>query len=966
MKSLIKKIMFLALIGLLSSCDRDRLPTGIESMESGQIVLMLEAERPEAELASIRTDSSNIPLKKEKSEQPSPRLSAVNQLEVRVLKADNSSLTTRSFTASEGRLKGTIEVKAQNDLKVLCIGKNSGVVERYAIDDDVDVIGGRTVTLNLVSQWSAGYISRITSITPNPSTDGSYRVSWAGATGATRYILQEATSSSFTEARQAYSGSDRQASISGKSPGTYHYRVQATNSYNVTSDWSASSSVEVIVSRDTTPPDPVTDFLAVPGDRQVSLSWTNPTDQDYQGTMIRRADVPITSWKPTDGVEVYVGTDTNAVDMGLTNGTTYYYTAFTFDADSNYCTPVNASATPESPPENNIKITDGTGSRGSDVTLQVLATSDRDIVGASFDLAFDVSMLQVKSVSLGSANSTMRLSTNVEEANTSGILKVSMVDFSISNPVAAGTDREILLVTYTISADASGDTPLTLSNLELSDESAGNIPASAVEGTVFVETPPPGEILMVPIHAGNFQMGSDPGEQPVHTVTFDYSFEMSATEITQAQYEEAMGTNPSSFTGDNNRPVENVSWNNAVTFCNALSEAEGLEPCYDLSTWECDFSKNGYRLPTEAEWEYACRAGTTTNYNTGDSESDLDRAGWYKSNSGNTTHAVGGQEANSYDLYDMHGNVSEWCNDRYGVYSSESQTNPTGPEDGSDRVIRGGSWYSEAINCRSAFRYHYSTDFSNHLIGFRVVRGVIPAPSTEITMVPIPADNFQMGSTTGDPDEQPVHTVTLDYSFQMSATEITQAQYEEAMGTNPSFFTGDNNRPVEQVSWYDAVTFCNRLSEAAGLEPCYDLSTWECDFSKNGYRLPTEAEWEYACRAGTTTNYNTGDSESDLDRAGWYDVNSGGTTHPVGQKDPNAWGLYDMHGNVWERCNDWYGVYSSESQTNPTGPESGSIRVARGGSALNIADFSRSAYRSNYAGPDYTSSVSGFRVVRRL
>ncbi len=198
----------------------------------------------------------------------------------------------------------------------------------------------------------------------------------------------------------------------------------------------------------------------------------------------------------------------------------------------------------------------------------------------------------------------------------------------------------------------------------------------------------------------------------------------------------------------------------------------------------------------------------------------------------------------------------------------------------------------------------------------------------------------------------------------MSIYEITQGQYQSVIGTNPSHSFGVGAYyPVYNVHWHDAVTFCNKLSDSAGLERCYNESTGACDFTKNGFRLPTEAEWEYACRAGTTTAYYTGDSESDLARAGWYDVNSSNVAHPVGQKTLNAWGLYDMHGNEWEWCNDWYGSYSSESATNPTGAQTGSTRVFRGGGWGNNGGSSRSASRNSNS--PYAGNVGiGFRVVR--
>jgi formylglycine-generating enzyme required for sulfatase activity len=168
---------------------------------------------------------------------------------------------------------------------------------------------------------------------------------------------------------------------------------------------------------------------------------------------------------------------------------------------------------------------------------------------------------------------------------------------------------------------------------------------------------------------------------------------------------------------------------------------------------------------------------------------------------------------------------------------------------------------------------------------------------------------------------------------------------------------------VECVSWYDAIEYCNKRSQREGLTPAYTINgtnvTW--NRSANGYRLPTEAEWEYACRAGTTTAYNTGASITD--NMGWYRENSGDTTHPVGQKPANAWGLYDMHGNVREWCWDWYGDYSDEAQTDPMGAPSGSDRVPRGGSWYNSAQYVRSASRNYYSLSDRDYGL-GFRVAR--
>jgi formylglycine-generating enzyme required for sulfatase activity len=230
-------------------------------------------------------------------------------------------------------------------------------------------------------------------------------------------------------------------------------------------------------------------------------------------------------------------------------------------------------------------------------------------------------------------------------------------------------------------------------------------------------------------------------------------------------------------------------------------------------------------------------------------------------------------------------------------------------------------------------------------------------------MVRIKGGTFAMGSPASEPereDNELQHSVTVR-SFYMGRYEVTQREWFDIMGYDTSSFSGDN-LPVETVSWYDAVEYCNRRSLREGLTPAYTINgenvTW--NWKANGYRLPTEAEWEYACRAGTTTPYYTGSS---VDSAGWYGNNSDGKTHPVGQKQPNAWGLYDMHGNVWEWCWDWYGEYPRGAQTDPTGAGSGSLRVPRGGSWGGYARDLRSAYRFRFL-PAYRFDGLGFRLAR--
>ncbi|MFC1551920.1 SUMF1/EgtB/PvdO family nonheme iron enzyme [Candidatus Latescibacterota bacterium] len=567
-------------------------------------------------------------------------------------------------------------------------------------------------------------------------------------------------------------------------------------------------------------------------------------------------------------------------------------------------------------------------------------------------------------------------------------------------------------------------------------------------------------IHMAHVSEGSFEMGTNDGnndsEKPAHTVNLS-SFHMSKYEITQEQYETVVGENPSYHTEHPSLPVENVSWYDAVRFCNRLSDTSGLERCYDETTWECDFGKNGFRLPTEAEWEYAAIKEFYSGDEIGEIGEKIRNAGWMNRNSYGKTHLVGQNIPNEFGLYDMIGNVSEWCHDWFQTdyYKQSPLYNPYGPEIGTDRSYRGSCSLYEEYFChpfRREIWYSAVPDYVNNYLGFRIARrenytiqgkilnndgiglkGVsvyitgaitdtnlttdengtysltgflggnytitlhkacytfspdslnvtvsgadatvsnIQATLKEgynvqegIPFANIPAGSFEMGSTEGQSDEQPVNTVTLD-GFYMSATEITQEHYETVMGMNPSVFSGNNNLPAEMVIWLDAAQYCNKLSVQAGLELCYDENTWECDINKNGYRLPTDAEWEYACRAGTTTKYYTGDEESDLARAGWYSENSGDMTHLVGLKEPNYWGLYDMHGNVREWCNDWFVVeyYDVTKTHNPIGPKSGLSHVTRSGGHSNDADYNGATLRDKHlpGGPD--PSI-GFRIVRSL
>jgi formylglycine-generating enzyme required for sulfatase activity len=238
-----------------------------------------------------------------------------------------------------------------------------------------------------------------------------------------------------------------------------------------------------------------------------------------------------------------------------------------------------------------------------------------------------------------------------------------------------------------------------------------------------------------------------------------------------------------------------------------------------------------------------------------------------------------------------------------------------------------------------------------------------------VEMVFIPAGTFEMGSKNGKEDAAPIHKISVD-SFLMDRFEVTQAEYEKQGVPNPSHFKGPD-LPVEQITWPQAAYYCNLRSRADGLNPCYDEQTSACDFAADGYRLPTEAEWEYACRAGSTTDYAFGNDDSRLAGFAWFADNAGKKTHPVGKKSPNRWGLFDMHGNVAEWCNDVYdpNYYASSPPANPHGPADGKQYVLRGGSWNSAPPVLRSGYRlgeiAGFSDACLARDAIGFRCVSK-
>ncbi len=257
-----------------------------------------------------------------------------------------------------------------------------------------------------------------------------------------------------------------------------------------------------------------------------------------------------------------------------------------------------------------------------------------------------------------------------------------------------------------------------------------------------------------------------------------------------------------------------------------------------------------------------------------------------------------------------------------------------------------------------------------------------PAGSTHNVasdMVLVAGGTFTMGDSSSVPFVLPRHSVTLD-SFYIGKTEVTQGEWKSVMSTNPIYFRSvGEDAPVENVTWYDCISFCNKLSIREGKTPCYSVSgktdpaAWPkdtatlnsvvCNFTAKGYRLPTEAEWEFAAKGGTLSKGFKFSGDSLVANSAWYFSNSGAKTHAAGTKTANELGLNDMSGNVWEWCWDWYGAYSSAAQSNPRGPAVASKRILRGGSWDSDENNCRAYHRANNYTPDYRYYDNGFRVV---
>ena len=592
------------------------------------------------------------------------------------------------------------------------------------------------------------------------------------------------------------------------------------------------------------------------------------------------------------------------------------------------------------------------------------------------------------------------------------------------------------------------------------DENAGSVATGTLTAIVERGNALPLGMEFVTVPAGEFMMGSESRqagfyEKPTTRVRITAEYQLGRHEVTQGQWQTVMGDNPSWHSSCGTRcPVEDVSWEEVQEFIKRLNLiGDGFD----------------YRLPTEAEWERAARAG-----NPDERYGTLNEIAWHAGNSGRSPRPVGLKSPNEFGLFDMLGNVSEWVMDWRGDYPGGTITDPVGPRTGWARVQRGCSYSDSAADCRSPAREVGFPSWGSSRVGLRLVRTPELGPATplggtltaerphrfelgaevagvlqnaehsyelelpagakwlrlliesdypganvdlyarygedsdiasnadwsgagssgkaEIIIGPysdpplrsgrhfvtllrtdelgsrargtltasigyggsppgmrfeeIPAGEFVMGSESSDAgyDETPLTQVRITADFEIGRHEVTQGQWEAVMGSNPSS-NGECGSacPVERVSWEDAQEFVGRLN---AIDDEYN------------YRLPTEAEWEYSARGGTTE-----DRYGPADEIAWHSGNSGWSTHPVGLKAPNAFGLYDILGNVSEWVMDWRGGYPGGTLTDPVGPLAGFARIQRGCSYSDRAADCRAPDRDSRI-PSSASSRVGLRLLR--
>ena len=610
------------------------------------------------------------------------------------------------------------------------------------------------------------------------------------------------------------------------------------------------------------------------------------------------------------------------------------------------------------------------------------------------------------------------------------------------------------------------------------------------------------KLVLRKISAGSFEMGSPANElgwrkdDVLHPVTLTGDCYVGVFEVTQRQWELIMGDRPSYFINPRcyaTRPVESVSYNDirGDTAGRQWPANNGVDRDSFIGRLRAKSGLAALDLPTEAQWEYACRAGTKTAFNSGKALSgkygsitgpfactNLDVIGRYEFNGGaqeeefcdtdGGTAKVGSFLPNAWGLYDMHGNVSEWCLDAYGKYEPKNAKDPRGsldPRSSYIRVLRGGDWSDNAGVCRSASRGYAEPDVELWSSGVRLALPLQSVPETalkrpsvfdgvsaeqkaklerqvaallaegmkiesdkldsarymvvdlsggadataypvsylpdvpvggwpdvfkteKLVLRKIPAGTFVMGipedevGRYGD-SELPQHPVTLTKPFYVGVFEITQRQWELVMGNRPSFFTNCAvyaSRPVERVA-YETIRGKNagaQWPENAEVDASSFMGRMRARTARQTFDLPTEAQWEYACRAGTCTSLNSGKNLSgmryckdlaELGRCFLNGYDSGADTAKgtakAGSYLPNAWGLYDMHGNVSEWCLDWDGPYPTEAVTDPRGAKSATYRILRSSRWNDAAWYCRAGYR-NLRQPHFGHATIGFRAAVTL
>ena len=479
-----------------------------------------------------------------------------------------------------------------------------------------------------------------------------------------------------------------------------------------------------------------------------------------------------------------------------------------------------------------------------------------------------------------------------------------------------------------------------------------------------------------PVKKGTFMMGSredDPiiqqnlaakaDELPQHKVTLDSDYWVAEYEVTQALWTAVMGTDVHDMHAalSNSRPEIAPVWVGPAYPMYYVYTADVFEFTRRLSK----MTGLNFRLPTEAEWEYAARGAHLSHGYLYAGSNDVDSVAWYAgSNSG--LQPVGLKKPNELGIYDLSGNVLERCVDYleyHQPYDPNDTLNPRGKiKESGNRAYRGGAQNMHKDSARVTHRAPQTPTYTSHNVGTRVVVNdehhfqTFKVGGVWFDMIFVKGGTFMMGAaaddTTAEADEKPQHPVTLS-DYYIGQTEVSQWLWRTVMGSNPSTFKGDK-LPVENVTWAECQTFVAKLSQMTGYN----------------FRLPTEAEWEYAAKGGHRSKGYKYAGSDNLEEVAWTENNSGNQTHNIATKLPNELGIYDMSGNVYERCQDWYGPYSAEAQVNPTGPASGTWHSARGGGYQKQSGSTSEGVcrviNRGYGRPTYKVSQTGLRLAMDL